>query len=115
MNAHTPEDVHLRWLDSINAGDLDGVLTLYEPDSSIVDTDGNLVEASTRSARSLPGCSNSSPRSSSMWRALCDAATSHGCCLLGGWPAPPAATRSRCRAQRPISSDGRTTGPGGSS
>src|SRR4029079_12409569 len=44
MNAHTPEEVHLRWLDAINAGDLDDVLTLYEPDSSIVDTDGDLVQ-----------------------------------------------------------------------
>ena len=43
MNAHTPEDVHLRWLDAINAGDLDAVLSLYEPDSSIVDTEGDLV------------------------------------------------------------------------
>ena len=44
MKAHTPEEVHLRWLDAINAGDLDDVLTLYEADSSIVDTDGNLVQ-----------------------------------------------------------------------
>ena len=44
MKAHTPEEVHLRWLDAINAGDLDDVLTLYEADSSIVDTEGNLVQ-----------------------------------------------------------------------
>jgi uncharacterized protein (TIGR02246 family) len=44
MNARTPEDVHLRWLEAINAGDIDAVLSLYEPESSIVDPEGELVE-----------------------------------------------------------------------
>jgi uncharacterized protein (TIGR02246 family) len=40
----TPADVHHQWLDAINAGALDAVLALYEPDSSIVNPAGELVE-----------------------------------------------------------------------
>ena len=31
MSAHTPEDVHRLWGETMNAGDLEGILALYEP------------------------------------------------------------------------------------
>jgi uncharacterized protein (TIGR02246 family) len=44
MPPTTPEQVHLVWLEATNAGDIDTVMSLYEPDSAIVDPDGNLVD-----------------------------------------------------------------------
>jgi len=43
MRPSTPEEVHLMWLEATNAGDIETVMSLYEPDSAIVDPDGNLV------------------------------------------------------------------------
>lgn len=43
MRPQTPEQVHLMWLDAINAGDIEAVLQLYEADSAIVNPDGQLV------------------------------------------------------------------------
>jgi uncharacterized protein (TIGR02246 family) len=43
MRAQTPEQVHLTWLDAINAGDIEAVLQLYEAESAIVNPDGELI------------------------------------------------------------------------
>lgn len=43
MRPHTPEQVHLTWLDAINAGDIEAVLQLYEAESAIVNPEGELV------------------------------------------------------------------------
>jgi ketosteroid isomerase-like protein len=39
----TPEDVHSMWVQAINAGDIEAVLALYEPESAIVNPNGELV------------------------------------------------------------------------
>jgi uncharacterized protein (TIGR02246 family) len=44
MSPQTPADVHLMWLEAINADDLDAIVSLYEPDSSIVNPDGQLLQ-----------------------------------------------------------------------
>lgn len=36
MAAQTPEEVHMRWLEAINAGDLEALLPLYEPGATAV-------------------------------------------------------------------------------
>jgi uncharacterized protein (TIGR02246 family) len=43
MRPQTPEQVHLTWLDAINAGDIEAVLQLYEAESAIVSPNGELV------------------------------------------------------------------------
>jgi ketosteroid isomerase-like protein len=36
MAAHTPEAVHAEWMKAFNAGNLAGMVALYEPDSAVV-------------------------------------------------------------------------------
>ena len=36
MTAQTPGEVHLRWLRAINAGDIETLMTLYEPGATVV-------------------------------------------------------------------------------
>lgn len=36
MAARTPEDVHQRWLAAINDGDIEALMTLYEPGATVV-------------------------------------------------------------------------------
>lgn len=43
MSPRTPEQVHLMWLEAINAGDLESVMSLYEPEAAIVNPDGHLL------------------------------------------------------------------------
>ncbi len=35
MTARTPEEVHQRWLQAINDGDLDALMGLYEPEATV--------------------------------------------------------------------------------
>lgn len=41
--ARTPEDVHRIWTEYFRAGDLDGLLSLYEPDAAFVAQSGAYV------------------------------------------------------------------------
>ena len=43
MPARTPEDAHRLWGDAYTAGDLDGMLELYEPDATWMPQPGNVV------------------------------------------------------------------------
>ncbi|MEA2584173.1 MAG: hypothetical protein QOF33_2258 [Thermomicrobiales bacterium] len=43
MNAADPETLHRLWVDGVNRGDLDGLMTLYEPDAAFVVRPGQVV------------------------------------------------------------------------
>ncbi len=43
MAAHTPEAVHAEWMKAFNAGNLAGMIELYEPDSAVVSEPGGEV------------------------------------------------------------------------
>ena len=43
MAAHTPEAVHSEWMKAFNAGDLAGMVALYEPNASVVSEPGGDV------------------------------------------------------------------------
>jgi len=43
MTAKTPEDVDRLYEECVNAGDLDGVLALYEPGATVVLPDGDRI------------------------------------------------------------------------
>ena len=44
MTAKTPEDVDRLFEERINAGDLDGVLALYEPGATLVLPEGDITD-----------------------------------------------------------------------
>ena len=41
MAAHTPEDLHTQFVAFFNAGDLDGLMTLYEKDATLIPQPGS--------------------------------------------------------------------------
>ncbi len=43
MTAHTPEAVHAEWMKAFNAGNLEEMIALYEPDSAVVTEPGGDV------------------------------------------------------------------------
>ena len=43
MPARSPEEVHQLWESAMNAGDLEAVLELYEPDATVVPQPGQVV------------------------------------------------------------------------
>lgn len=43
MAALTPEDVHREWAKAFKAGDLEGMVVLYEPDAAVVEEPGGDV------------------------------------------------------------------------
>ncbi len=43
MAANTPEAVHAEWMKAFNAGNLAGMIALYEPDSAVVSEPGGDV------------------------------------------------------------------------
>ena len=43
MPAREPQDVHRRFVESFNAGDIDALMTLYEPNAAIIPQPGQLV------------------------------------------------------------------------
>ena len=47
MPATTPEQLHVLFVDAINAHDLDALLDLYEPDPLLADLDGNTLRGIT--------------------------------------------------------------------
>jgi uncharacterized protein (TIGR02246 family) len=44
MQPTTPEQVHVLWREATNAGDLEAIVALYEPQAAIVNTEGELLE-----------------------------------------------------------------------
>lgn len=43
MRATVPEDLHQMWVETVNAGDLDGLVALYEPTGAFVAQPGTVV------------------------------------------------------------------------
>ncbi len=43
MPATSPEELHQRWVDGVNRGDLDGLVALYEPEAAFVVRPGETV------------------------------------------------------------------------
>jgi uncharacterized protein (TIGR02246 family) len=43
MTARTPEEVHQHWLEAINAGDIEALMMLYEPEAAVVFSPDNVA------------------------------------------------------------------------
>jgi len=43
MPATTPEEIHRLFEDAFNAGDIDGLVALYEPDAAVIPQPGSVV------------------------------------------------------------------------
>jgi uncharacterized protein (TIGR02246 family) len=55
MPATTPEQIHRLFEDAFNAGDIDGLMMLYEPDSVLVPQPGSVVQGSEQVRAALEG------------------------------------------------------------
>jgi uncharacterized protein (TIGR02246 family) len=55
MPATTPEQIHRLFEDAFNAGDIDGLMVLYEPDSVLVPEPGSVVQGSKQVRAALEG------------------------------------------------------------
>jgi ketosteroid isomerase-like protein len=55
MPATTPEQIHRLFEDAFNAGDIDGLMVLYEPDSVLVPQPGSVVQGSKQVRAALEG------------------------------------------------------------
>ena len=60
--ARTPEEVHRLWGETMNAGDLDGVVALYEPEASVVAQPGQVVTGTAAVRATLQGLLALTPR-----------------------------------------------------
>jgi ketosteroid isomerase-like protein len=56
MPARTPEQIHRLFEEAFNAGDLDGLMELYEPDAALIAQPGSVAHGSERPA---PPCRTS--------------------------------------------------------
>ena len=55
MPATTPEQIHRSFEDRFNAGDIDGLMELYEADAALIDQPGNLANGSEQVRAALQG------------------------------------------------------------
>ena len=55
MAAQTPEALHRAWSDRFNAGDLDGLLELYDPNALLMAQPGKTVQGHTAIREALGG------------------------------------------------------------
>ena len=55
MPATTPERIHRLFEDAFNAGDIDRLMVLYEPDSVLVPEPGSVVQGSKQVRAALEG------------------------------------------------------------
>jgi uncharacterized protein (TIGR02246 family) len=55
MAATTPEQIHRLFEDAFNAGDIDGLMVLYEPDSVLVPQPGSVVQGAKQVRAALEG------------------------------------------------------------
>src|SRR5437016_3264211 len=62
MAAETPRDLHRLFVERANAGDLDGLLALYEPEAVYVAPDGLQIRGAHAVRELLAQLLNSSPR-----------------------------------------------------
>jgi ketosteroid isomerase-like protein len=55
MPAATPEQIHRLFQDSFNAGDLDSLMELYEPDAALIAQPGSIAHGSEQARAALQG------------------------------------------------------------
>ena len=55
MPASTPEQIHRLFEDRFNAGDLDGLMELYEPDAALIPQPGSVAHGSEQARAALQG------------------------------------------------------------
>ena len=55
ISARTPEDTHKLWADRCNAGDLDGLIALYEPGAVLMPQPGQTVSGHASIREALQG------------------------------------------------------------
>jgi uncharacterized protein (TIGR02246 family) len=55
MPATTPEQIHRLFQDRFNAGDLDGLMELYEPDAALIAQPGSVAHGGERARAVLQG------------------------------------------------------------
>jgi ketosteroid isomerase-like protein len=55
MPASTPEQIHRLFEDRFNAGDLDGLMELYEPDAALIAQPGSLANGIEQARAALQG------------------------------------------------------------
>jgi ketosteroid isomerase-like protein len=70
MAATTPEQIHRLFEDRFNAGDLDGLMELYEPDAALIAQPGSVAHGSEQARAALQGFLASratSPLTPSWW------------------------------------------------
>jgi len=64
MAARTPEEVNRLFVEALNAGDLAGLVALYEPHASLMPSPGRLVEGTAGIRESLAGFLAGKPKMS---------------------------------------------------
>jgi ketosteroid isomerase-like protein len=55
MSATTPEQIHRLFEDRFNAGDLDGLMELYEPDAALIAQPGSVAHGGEQARAALQG------------------------------------------------------------
>jgi ketosteroid isomerase-like protein len=65
MAATTPEQIHRVFEERFNAGDLDGLMELYEPEAALIAQPGSVAHGSEQARAALQGSSPS--RAASPW------------------------------------------------
>jgi ketosteroid isomerase-like protein len=55
MSATTPEQIHRLFEDRFNAGDLDGLIELYEPDAALIAQPGSVAHGGEQARAALQG------------------------------------------------------------
>ncbi len=55
MPARQPEECHTRWVEAFNAGDLDQLMTYYEPECVLVSQPGQVVSGTDAIRQALQG------------------------------------------------------------
>jgi uncharacterized protein (TIGR02246 family) len=55
MPARTPERIHRLFEEAFNAGDLDGLMELYEPDAALIAQPGSVAHGSEQARAALQG------------------------------------------------------------
>jgi ketosteroid isomerase-like protein len=55
MAASAPEQIHRLFEEAFNAGDLDGLMELYEPDAALIAQPGSVAHGSEQARAALQG------------------------------------------------------------
>jgi uncharacterized protein (TIGR02246 family) len=55
MSARTPEEAHRLWAEAFSAGDLEGLVALYEPDAIVMPQPGQIVSGHAAIREALGG------------------------------------------------------------